>query len=105
LLFRIDSQSDVLEEEDIKIPGVLSVLAKTIEHSFRIEEQWDESHVACDLMLEPVVKHFGKTEFKNLQQIYQEGRRAAQAAIPDIKKLIENYNPKPLPLSQETVHA
>lgn len=91
LLFRIDSQSDILEEEDIKIPGVMTVLSKAIEHSFRIEEQWDESHVACDLMLEPVVKHYGKTEFNNLEKIYLEGRRSAQAAIPEIRKLIENY--------------
>jgi hypothetical protein len=93
LFFRIDSQSDVLEGEDIKVPGVMSVLSKAIDHSFRIEEQWDESHVACDLMLEPVVKHYGKTEFSSLEKIYLEGRRAAEAAIPEIKKLIENYSP------------
>ncbi|MBX4187441.1 MAG: patatin-like phospholipase family protein [Candidatus Doudnabacteria bacterium] len=91
LLFRIDSQSDVLEEEDIKIPGVISVLSKAIDHSFRIEEQWDESHVACDLMIEPKVKHFGKTEFNSLEKIYLEGRRAAQEAVPIIKKLINEY--------------
>lgn len=94
ILFRIDTQSDVLEEADIKIPGVMSVLSKAIEHSFRIEEQWDESHMACDLMLEPVVKHFGKTEFENLEHIYQEGRRSAQAAIPRIRKLIEEFESK-----------
>ncbi|MEJ0021045.1 MAG: patatin-like phospholipase family protein [Candidatus Doudnabacteria bacterium] len=93
LLFRIDSQSDILEPEDIEIPGVMSVLSKAIEHSFRIEELWDESHVACDLMLEPVVKHYGKTEFNSLEKIYHEGRRSALAAIPAIKKLIKNYDP------------
>ncbi len=91
LLFRIDSQSDVLEEEDIKIPGVMSILSKAIEHSFRIEEQWDESHVACDLMIEPRVKHFGKAQFSVIEQVYAEGRRAAEAAIPEIKELIKNY--------------
>ncbi len=92
ILFRIDSQSDMLEEADIKVPGVMSVISKTVEHSFRIEEQWDESHIACDLMIEPVVKHFGKTEFKSLEDIYKEGRRAAQEAIPRIKVLIENFH-------------
>ena len=70
----------------------MSMLSKAIEHSFRIEEQWDESHIACDLMIEPKVKHFGKTEFSNLELIYNEGRRSAQAAIPEIKQLIENFN-------------
>ena len=92
LLFRIDTQSDVLEEEDIKIPGVMSILSKAIEHSFRIEEQWDESHVACDLMIEPRVKHFGKAQFSVIEQVYAEGRRAAEAAIPEIKELIKNYD-------------
>ncbi|MBX4191849.1 MAG: hypothetical protein KW804_03555, partial [Candidatus Doudnabacteria bacterium] len=91
LLFRIDSQSDVLEEEDIKIPGVISMLTKAIDHSFRIEEQWDESHVACDLMIEPKVKHYGKTEFASLQHIYEEGRRSATAAVPVIRKLIAEF--------------
>lgn len=93
LLFRIDSQSDVLEEEDIKIPGVISVLSKAIDHSFRIEEQWDESQIACDLMLEPYVKHYGKTEFNSLKQIYMEGRRTAKSAIPELKNLIANFEP------------
>ena len=78
----------------------MSILTKAIDHSFKIEEQWDESHIACDLMLEPIVKHFGKTEFNSLEQIYEEGRRAAQAAIPEIRKLIENYQPKEQELSE-----
>ena len=93
LLFRLDSQSDILEEADIKIPGVISILTKAVEHSFAVEERWDESHVACDLMLEPMVKHIGKTEFKSLQQVYEEGRRSTEAAIPQIRKLIENFKP------------
>jgi NTE family protein len=88
ILFQFDSQSDVLEEKDIKIPGVFSVLAKALDHSLAISEQWTESEMACDLMLEPRVKHYGKTEFDNLEKIYQEGRRAAQQAMPKIKALI-----------------
>ena len=91
LLFRIDSQSDVLEEEDIKVPGFLTVLSKAIEHSFHIQERWKESDEACDLMLKPSVKNYGRTEFKSMKKIYLEGRRTAQAAIPKIRKLIENY--------------
>ncbi len=94
LLFRLDSQSDVLEQEDMKIPGVISVMMKAVDHSFRIEEQWDESHIACDLMIEPGVKHYGKTEFNSLEHIYKEGRRAGEAAIPEIKKMIENFKTK-----------
>jgi hypothetical protein len=81
----------MLQEKDIKVPGVFSVLAKALDHSLKISEQWTESDMACDLMLEPRVKHFGKAEFANLDKIYQEGRRAAQAALPKIRSLISDF--------------
>lgn len=88
LFFSFDSQSDIIIEEDIKIPGMWSMMAKAIDHSFEIEKTWTESEIACDLMLEPRVKHYGKTEFESMQKIYEEGRRAAEAAIPKIRELI-----------------
>jgi NTE family protein len=94
ILFQFDSQSDTLEEEDIKIPGMLSVLTKALDHALLRSEQWTESEMACDWMIEPRVKHLGKAEFDKLEFIYQEGRRAAKLAVPHIKKLIENYQPK-----------
>lgn len=102
ILFQFDSQSDTLQEKDIKIPGVFSVLAKALDHSLKISEQWTESDMACDFMLEPRVKHYGKAEFSNLDKIYQEGRRAAQAAMPKIKTLIAEYekNKSVMPVKQ-----
>jgi len=88
VVFQFDSQSDALQQEDIKIPGIWAMIAKAVDHSFTIESQWKESDIACDLMIEPRVKHYGKAEFNNLERIYQEGRRAAQAAIPRIRELI-----------------
>jgi predicted acylesterase/phospholipase RssA len=91
MLFRFDSQSDALDQEDIKVPGVMSILSRALDHSFRVEEQWDESFIACDLMIEPVVKHYGKADFDSVDKIYQEGRRATLAALPQIRKLIEDF--------------
>lgn len=99
LFLRIDSQSDFLSEDVVKIPGVMSVLTKAIEHSFAIEEKWQESDQACDVMIEPKVKHYGKTEFKNLRKIYLEGRRAAKQAIPEILRVIESKNLSAAPTS------
>jgi NTE family protein len=90
IFFQFDSQSDVLEDDNIKVPGVFSMLAKALDHSLVISEQWTESDMACDLMLEPRVKHYGKAEFGKLDKIYEEGRRAAQEAIPLIRNLIKN---------------
>jgi len=89
ILFQFDSQSDVLDQENVKVPGVLSMLTKALDWSMKISEEWTDSEMACDLMLEPRVKHYGKTEFDSLEKIYIEGRRAARAALPQIKKLIE----------------
>lgn len=100
IFFRIDSQSDILEQDDIKIPGVMSVLAKAIDHSYKIEKQWRDSDIACDLMLEPKVKHYGKAEFKHLRTIYDEGRKEALAAIPQIRKMIDDWRPNSLPLTE-----
>lgn len=85
------SESDVLEEKDIKVPGVLSVLIKAMDHSLKISDQWTDADMACDLMLEPNVKHYGKAEFASLDAIYQEGRQAAENAMPAIKELIAKY--------------
>src|SRR3989338_922192 len=91
IFFQFDSQSDLLEETDIKIPGVLTVLTKALDHAMVISKQWQESDMACDLMLEPRVKRYGKINFKSLEKIYLEGRKTAKQALPQIKKLIESY--------------
>ena len=91
VLFQFDSQSDVLDAENVKVPGVVTMLTKALDWSMKISEEWTDSEMACDLMIEPRVKHYGKTEFQSLEKIYIEGRRAAKQAIPMIKRLIENY--------------
>ncbi len=94
ILFQFDSQSDMLDNETVKVPGVLSMLTMALDWSLKVSDQWTDSEMACDLMLEPRVKHYGKTEFDSLEKIYIEGRRAARNALPEIKKLIEEYEKK-----------
>jgi len=94
IFFQFDSQADLIDEETVKIPGTLSVLTKALDWSVKISDQWTESDFACDLMLEPRVKHYGKIEFAQLEKIYLEGRKSAEAAIPEIKAIIEAYRVK-----------
>jgi NTE family protein len=89
VLFQFDSQSDMLDQENVKVPGVIGMLTMALDWSLKISEQWTDSEMACDLMLEPRVKHYGKTEFDSLEKIYIEGRRAAKNALPEIRKIIE----------------
>ncbi len=91
IFFQFDSQSDALVEEDIKVPGLFTTLAKALDHSLEVSERWTDSEMACDLMIEPRVKHFGKTEFENIDKIYMEGRRAALHALPKIRAIIQAH--------------
>ncbi|MGE5392406.1 MAG: patatin-like phospholipase family protein [Candidatus Saccharibacteria bacterium] len=91
ILFQFDSQSDFLEEDMVKMPGTIGVLVRALDRSMEISDQWEESEISCDLMLEPRVKHFGKVDFAKMEKIYLEGRRAAEAALPEIRRLIGNF--------------
>lgn len=91
IFFQFDTQSDALQQKDVEVPGMLTMLSMALDHSLHVSEQWTDSEMACDLMLEPRVKHFGKTEFSSLDKIYLEGRRAAEQALPKIRELIANF--------------
>lgn len=74
-----------------RVPGGFAVLAKAIDYSFKIQEEWDEQHQACDLMIEPRVKHYGRAQFSVVNQAYLEGRRAAEEAMPKIIQIIHEF--------------
>lgn len=90
ILLQFDTQSDFLEEDMVRMPGTIGILVRALDRSMEISDQWKESDMACDLMLEPRVKHYGKMEFNKLERIYLEGRKSAEQAIPTIKRLIED---------------
>jgi hypothetical protein len=74
-----------------QVPGALAVLAKAIELSFKIQEEWNDNYQACDLLIEPKVKHYGRAQFSVVNKSYLEGRRAAEEALPKIKQLIHEF--------------
>lgn len=87
------SQSDFLEPGIVdKNPNLLSVLDKAMRISARLHRTAIDHVPTCDIMLSPKVKHFGKIDMENTQRMYLEGRRVALEAIPEIRKLIKEYN-------------
>lgn len=72
ILLQFDTQSDFLEEDMVRMPGTIGILVRALDRSMEISDQWKESDMACDLMLEPRVKHYGKMEFNKLERIYLE---------------------------------
>lgn len=84
------NQSDFFEEELMdKNPYLFSILGKAMEIA---SERHRKGEIPiCDIMLSPGVKHLGKINFDKSRWIYEEGRRVALEAIPEIKKLIKDY--------------
>lgn len=61
------------------------------DHSFDIEQEWSEEKRACDLLIEPAVKEFGQLGISKSRQIYDQVRAEAEAAVPKIKQLIDEF--------------
>lgn len=88
VLDRIKRKDNIYKET--KPIGILRILARALDRSMEISDKWSDADMTCDYMITPKVKQWRKTELKNLNLIYEEGRRAALEAIPTIKKLMEN---------------
>ncbi|MDP4000963.1 MAG: patatin-like phospholipase family protein [bacterium] len=68
------------------------VLTRAWDWSIEMQKIEDMDKYKCDFMIELPTKHYGRLDFKNLPTIYEEGRKTAIKHIPEIKKMIENYN-------------
>lgn len=85
------NQSDFFQEETIDQPGFLGILGRAVDISSERKRLENNVIADCDYLISPLVKHLGKFDFETTSQMIEEGRRATEAAIPDIKKLIEDY--------------
>jgi predicted acylesterase/phospholipase RssA len=88
----LDTYSEAEVNDPDQLPNILEVMQRVIEMSSSREsldlipfEQFS------DIILEPKIKHFGKTEFSAMDASYEEGRRVTLEALPQIRKLIEQY--------------
>lgn len=75
------------EEKPVKMPGMLSVLDKSMDYALEERRKGEDFH--CDLIIKPNVKGFKDVDMGNRRAMYEEGRRAALEAIPKIKELLK----------------
>ncbi|MHB8871153.1 MAG: patatin-like phospholipase family protein [Candidatus Doudnabacteria bacterium] len=73
--------------DDIKMPNLFSILDRSM--NYAIEERRKAEYFNCDIVITPSVKGFGDVGIKKGEAMYIEGRRAAEEAIPAIKKLLQ----------------
>lgn len=89
---QIYSQSDVLNKSE-EMPDLLKIMSKVVEISLRRKNQGDVQNFLAftDVLIEPPIKHHGRTEFSNLRAAYLEGRKTTLNAVPQILKLMQDY--------------
>lgn len=88
------NRPDVFEESSLPAPGFFSILGKALDISVEQSDTKKGLFFDYDLMISPNVKHHGKADFVSAAEMLEEGRRAARAAMPEIKKLIMNWQQK-----------
>ena len=76
---------------DEKKRSTFSVLSRSLDVMIEKKYRHEISESKSEVLLLPPIKHLRSYDTKNVAACYEEGRRAAEAAMPRIKRLIENY--------------
>ncbi len=91
-LMRLLPQEESVADPSKTTLNSFQVLVRALDRSVEISDQYKASEDFCDLMISPDVKHYKKHgEFKMMDEIYEEGRRAALEAVPKIRDLISQF--------------
>ncbi|TSA45782.1 hypothetical protein D4R52_01855 [bacterium] len=85
------NQSDILEENNFSRPGMFAILGKALDISAAQQEAQAGVLRDCDCLISPDVKHLGRVDLDGSAGMLQEGRRAALAALPEIRRVIHDY--------------
>jgi predicted acylesterase/phospholipase RssA len=71
----------------LKTPGMLAVLGKALDYA--IYERRKNEVINCHVIIRPDIKDYGDIDIEKRQSMYLEGRRAAELAVPAIKKFLQ----------------
>jgi NTE family protein len=74
--------------DGVKTPSILRILDSAMDYA--ILQRRRGEYFDCDVVIAPDVKDYGNTSLSKGELMYQEGRRAAEMAIPQIKALINS---------------
>ncbi len=72
--------------DNIKIPSVASILGKALDYA--IYERRKNEFIDCDLIIQPDIKGYGDLDMDQMHNMYLEGRRAGEIAIPQIRAML-----------------
>ncbi|MBI2607566.1 MAG: patatin-like phospholipase family protein [Candidatus Doudnabacteria bacterium] len=80
-----------LEPLDPNKLNSFKVLTRAWDLSLQMQNKTDSEKYDCDFMLDLPTKHYRRMDFKNLRDIYKEGRKAAEKNLPALKELIHEF--------------
>ncbi len=83
----VKAYQDQANIDEIKTPNLFSILGRSM--NYAIKERRKAEYFNCDIVITPSVKGFGDVGISKGQAMYEEGRRAAEEALPLIKKLLQ----------------
>lgn len=86
------NQSDILENTDFMRPGMFSIFGKALDISIAQKEKYRGIIHDVDCLISPDVKHIGIADFQSAVMMIAEGRKAALAALPEINRLIQDFD-------------
>ncbi len=71
-------------------PGMFTVIGKSLDLAIAANNKNNLEEESCDLIIAPEISAFKKNDFakETLYRYYQEGRKAALANLPTIKKML-----------------
>jgi len=77
------------DKDENDLPSLIEVMEKVLDLAAKREKNMPiPFEQISDIILEPKIKHLGRTEFNNLEPAYQEGRRVALEMLPKLRELI-----------------
>jgi NTE family protein len=72
--------------DSVKVPSMMQVMSKAMDYA--IYERRSNEVLDCDVVIKPEIKDYGDIDVHKRDQMYLEGRRSAERAIPEIKKYL-----------------
>lgn len=84
--YLFNKEDEIVTIDKVKVPSMLSILDRAMDYAM-LERKKGE-YFTCDVIIKPDVHGFGDIAIKKADDMYMEGRRAAEMAMPSIKRLL-----------------
>ncbi len=82
----LGEEERIVNINNIKVPSIAAILGKAMDYA--LYERRKAEFIDCDLIITPNIKGYGDVSMDQINNMYAEGRRAAEAALPEIREML-----------------